>query len=222
MRSVSALIVFKTVDWILVDPLKSVYAKNVTHKSKYSSASYQYGSLRKGYIRLASIKAGNADDPIELEMNHVKFHPVAIYGDLPPFFPNVPTYEALSYAWGESENTVPIKLNGQPFSITPNLHSALLVLRDNPNPAPLWIDAISIDQNDLFEKDMQLRIMHLIYMNATRLLVWLGEDDKSLDLHAAAEIISHFKMKSGELRRKAKSIAQKAPSASVAAELGRQ
>ncbi|KAF7949487.1 uncharacterized protein EAE97_002996 [Botrytis byssoidea] len=107
----------------------------------------------------------------------------------------------------------PIKLNGQPFSITPNLHSALLVLRDNPNPAPLWIDAISIDQNDLFEKDTQPRIMHLIYMNATR----LGEDDKSLDLNAAAEIISHFEMKSGELRRKAESIAQKEPSADLQA-----
>ncbi|TGO66976.1 hypothetical protein BOTNAR_0050g00100 [Botryotinia narcissicola] len=111
----------------------------------------------------------------------------------------------------------PIKLNGQLFSITPNIHSALLFLRDTPNPAPLWIDTISIDQNDLFEKDTQLRIMHLIYMNATRVLVWLGEDDKSLDLHAAAEIISHFKMKSGELRRKAKSIAQKEPSADLQA-----
>ncbi|KAF7938340.1 hypothetical protein EAE99_002012 [Botrytis elliptica] len=202
-----------TIDWILVDPLKSVYAKNVTHKSKYSSASYQYGILRKGYIRLVSIKAGNADDPIELEMNHVKFHPVAIYGVLPSFFPNVPTYEALSYAWGESEDTVPIKLNGQPFNITTNLHSALLVLRDNSNPPSLWIDAICLDQNDPSEKDKQLRIMHLIYMNATRVLVWLGADDKSVDLHAAAEIISHFRMKKRELQRKAQSIAEKEPSA---------
>ncbi|TGO43798.1 hypothetical protein BCON_0854g00010 [Botryotinia convoluta] len=205
----------ETIDWILVDPLKSVYVKNVTHKSKDSSASYQYGILRKGYIRLVSIKAGNADDPIELEMNNVKFHPVAIYGDLPPFFPNVPTYEALSYAWGESDekDTVPIKLNGQPFNITPNLHSALHVLRDNSSPPSLWIDAICLDQNDPFEKDKQLRIMHLIYMNATRVLVWLGEDDKSVDLHAAAEIVSHFRMKRRELQRKAQSIAEKEPSA---------
>ncbi|TGO41012.1 hypothetical protein BHYA_0028g00540 [Botrytis hyacinthi] len=225
--------VFETVDWILVDPLKSVYAKNVTHKSKDSSASYQYGILRKGYIRLVSIKAGNPDDPIELEMNHVKFHPVAIYGDLPPFFPNVPTYEALSYAWGESEDTVytqcldiqvefeqsqlryrrPIKLNGQPFNITPNLHSALHVLRDNSSSSSLWINAICLDQNDPSEKDKQLQIMYLIYMNATRVLVWLGEDDKSVDLHAAAEIISHFRMKKRKLQRKSQSIAEKEPSA---------
>ncbi|KAF7893173.1 uncharacterized protein EAF02_000711 [Botrytis sinoallii] len=79
----------------------------------------------------------------------------------------------------------------------------------------MWIDAICIDQNDLFEKDTQLRVMHLIHTNATRVLVWLGEDDKTVDLHAATEIISHFKMKSGELRRKAKSIAQKEPSADL-------
>ncbi|TGO26712.1 hypothetical protein BPAE_0054g00200 [Botrytis paeoniae] len=107
----------------------------------------------------------------------------------------------------------PIKLNGQPFSITPNLHSALLVLRDNSNPSSLWIDAICLDQNDPFEKDEQLRVMHLIYINATRVLVWLGEDERSVDLHAAAEIISHFSMKKRELKWNAQSIAKKEPSA---------
>ncbi|TGO11396.1 hypothetical protein BTUL_0110g00070 [Botrytis tulipae] len=53
--------------------------------------------------------------------------------------------------------------------------------------------------------------MHLIYMNATRVLVWLGEDDKSVDLYAAAEIISHFRMRKRELQRKAKSIAEHEP-----------
>lgn len=107
----------------------------------------------------------------------------------------------------------PITLNGQPFSITPNLHSALLVLRDNPKPPSLWIDAICLDQNDLFEKDKQLRIMHLIYMNTTRVLAWLGEDDKSVDLPAAAKIISHFRMKTREFPRKVQPIDGKEPSA---------
>ncbi|KAF5878110.1 uncharacterized protein Bfra_000277 [Botrytis fragariae] len=97
----------ETIDWILVDHLKSIYVKNVTYKSKHSSESCQYRILRKGYILLVSIKAGNADDPIELEMNHVKFHSVTIYGDLPPFFPNVPTYEVLSYTWGECIRRIP-------------------------------------------------------------------------------------------------------------------
>lgn len=106
-----------------------------------------------------------------------------------------------------------IRLNGQPFSITPNLYSALLVLRDNPKPPSLWIDAICLDQNDPFEKDKQLRIMHLIYMNTTRVLVWLGEDDKSVDLPAAAKIISHFRMKNREFPRKVQSIYEKESSA---------
>lgn len=93
------------VDWILVDPLGSVYHKIVINKSKDPSTSYQYGILRKGYIRLVSIKAGNADDPIELEMNNIKFHPVSIYGDYSPLYPKVPKYEALSYAWGENNES---------------------------------------------------------------------------------------------------------------------
>ncbi|KAA8569811.1 hypothetical protein EYC84_002154 [Monilinia fructicola] len=143
-------------------------------------------------------------------MNNIKFHPVSIYGDYSPLYPKVPKYEALSYAWGENNESdnVLIKLNGQPFAITPNLHSALLVLRDNPNPPSLWIDAICLDQNDPFEKDKQLRIMHLIYMNATRVIIWLGEDDKSVDLHAAAEIVSHFRTKKRKLEKEIRSIAK--------------
>lgn len=93
----------ETIDWILVDPLTSAYYKSVTHKSKDSSTSYQYGILRKGYIRLFSIKPGVGDDSIEMEMKHVKFIPWAIYRDFLPLYPNVPKYEALSYAWGETD-----------------------------------------------------------------------------------------------------------------------
>ncbi|TEY44696.1 hypothetical protein BOTCAL_0346g00110 [Botryotinia calthae] len=50
-------------------------------------------------------------------------------------------------------------------------------------------------------------------MNATRVLVWLGEDDKSVDLPAAAKIISHFRIKKRELQRKVQSIDAKEPSA---------
>ncbi|KAB8298592.1 hypothetical protein EYC80_000771 [Monilinia laxa] len=68
-------------------------------------------------------------------MKNIKYYPVSIYEDYSPLYPNVPYYEALSYARGENDESdnVPIKLNGQPFTIAPNLHSALLVLRDNPN-----------------------------------------------------------------------------------------
>ncbi|KAF5878111.1 putative het-domain-containing protein [Botrytis fragariae] len=119
--------------------------------------------------------------------------------------------DGITTAVSTNEYSRPIKLNGQPFSTTPDLHFALLVLRDNSNPSSLWIDASCPDQNDRFEKDEQLRIMPLIYINATRVLVWLGEDEESVDLHAAAEIISHFSMKKREVQWKAQSIAKKEP-----------
>jgi hypothetical protein len=69
-----------------------------------------------------------------------------------------PTYEALSYAWGDTSVEGPyIFLNGEPFCIGVNLQAALLSLcseevGDGVNAERiLWIDAICINQNDIPE-----------------------------------------------------------------------
>ena len=55
-----------------------------------------------------------------------------------------PSYRALSYAWGDIDDTREILLHGQPFKITASLEKALKQLRRFDRPIILWADAISI------------------------------------------------------------------------------
>ncbi len=58
--------------------------------------------------------------------------------------------------------------------IRPNLESALRHLRDCNLPRLLWIDAISINQTDLHERNAQIKRMNNIYAWASRVVVWIG------------------------------------------------
>lgn len=89
-------------------------------------------------------------------------------------------YEALSYCWGDANDTRPIQCNGTTFSVTSNLEAALLRLRRPDAPRVLWVDAVCINQSNLAERASQVGQMRTIYRNAARVLVWLGRrEDKS-------------------------------------------
>ena len=103
-------------------------------------------------------------------------------------------YEALSYVWGHEAHNKRIQLNGQDFNITPNLHSALMALRHNiTKPKMLWIDAISISQNDVTEKNDQVIYMGSIYANCTQVLIWLGDEGGMT--REAIEFLNHVRSK---------------------------
>lgn len=87
-------------------------------------------------------------------------------------------YEALSYVWGSPVRSHSIIVNGCRFSITESLHTALLHLRDSQLERVLWVDAISIKQDDDNEKSKQIPLMRMIYAQARRVIVWLGEDNE--------------------------------------------
>ncbi|KAI8225327.1 Heterokaryon incompatibility protein 6, OR allele [Colletotrichum sp. SAR 10_96] len=82
-------------------------------------------------------------------------------------------YEALSYAWGSTDQSETITANGQILHVTKNLYSALEHLRQKENRI-LWIDAICIDQTNLQERGHQVGQMSDIYRQADQVLVWLG------------------------------------------------
>lgn len=99
-------------------------------------------------------------------------------------------YEALSYVWdndqeGSAGKCQQIKLDGQPFDITPNLDAALLKLRSHQFDRVLWVDAICINQNDKAEKSTQIPLTRAIYAQADHVIGWLGEafedGDKALE-----------------------------------------
>ncbi|KAJ8130370.1 hypothetical protein O1611_g3262 [Lasiodiplodia mahajangana] len=83
-------------------------------------------------------------------------------------------YEALSYVWGSANGYYSISVNGRVLSVTENLHTALLELRDRHIERVLWIDAICINQTDHPEKEEQIKLMAGIFSKASRVIVWLG------------------------------------------------
>lgn len=136
-----------------------------------------------GAIRLVKILPGNRCDDIrcKLRLDHLSEQ------DEPP------KYSALSYVWGDKENTRQIILDGHPFEVTRNLHAALLYLRDTMQTRFFWIDAICINQTDEEERSEQVKMMKRIYGMAEVTVVWLAEreglEGGSARMKAALEVL---------------------------------
>jgi hypothetical protein len=100
-------------------------------------------------------------------------------------------YDALSYVWGEPDKTRPIFIKKHSLSVTLNLHEALLRLRHNSIERIIWVDAVCINQENIEEKEQQIRFMAKIYGQANRVVVWLGEaadnSDQALEEIRAAK-----------------------------------
>ncbi len=106
-----------------------------------------------------------------------------------------PQYEAVSYRWGDPNDTEIILLSGQPSHVTTVLHAALRRLRLQDKPRLLWIDQLCIDQDNNEEKINQVRMMKNIYQSCSQCLIWFGEVQEHVkleDAHAAVELIKYL------------------------------
>ncbi|KAM0328542.1 hypothetical protein ACHAQA_004949 [Verticillium albo-atrum] len=88
-------------------------------------------------------------------------------------------YETLSYVWGSTLGSHTIIINEQPCAIGETLYQALVQFRRNGWYSPasqrmLWVDAISINQNDDVEKATEVQRMKSIYSLSEQSVVWLG------------------------------------------------
>jgi hypothetical protein len=89
-----------------------------------------------------------------------------------------PDYVALSYVWGKASSDDPmLHVDGHPLQIRASLWEALQELTTRVNPIRLWVDQICIDQNNETEKEQQVRLMSRIYVQAQRVIGWLGGHD---------------------------------------------
>jgi hypothetical protein len=100
----------------------------------------------------------------------------------------IPEFTALSYTWGSPENQKSILVNGCSIDITPNLYAGLMHIRRKKSNRVLWIDALCINQEDIFERSRQVPLMRDIYMVAEDVLVWLGPAAESVDASDAAAL----------------------------------
>jgi len=129
---------------------------------------YSELDIQAGDIRLVVLYPGKTGEPIRCSL-------------IQESLTQVRSYEALSYTWGDPRDTKPILLNERPFSATKNLEAALRHLRYEDDNRFIWIDAICINQNDIRERNLQVRRMLKIYSSAAQVLVWLGEGNEQSD-----------------------------------------
>src|SRR6186997_769638 len=79
-----------------------------------SHGSYPYTPLiGPKVIRLIDLQPGQKDDPVSVRLFSVSLE-------------SAPPYDAISYVWGDPDDTIPISCNGIPFPITRSLHWALI------------------------------------------------------------------------------------------------
>jgi hypothetical protein len=105
-----------------------------------------------------------------------------------------PRYAAISYAWGLPLPVVPIFLNGTEVLVRQNCRYALWQSYLHNTELLIWIDSICINQDDLEEKNVQVRIMGKIFRKASLVLASVGpHGDDSVFLCGA---IANFELRS--------------------------
>ncbi|RYP27167.1 hypothetical protein DL768_011319 [Monosporascus sp. mg162] len=96
-----------------------------------------------------------------------------------------PEYEALSYTWatesGDMTKCKTISISGMPSQVTQNCDNALRRIRHRYSVRHIWVDALCIDQHDTAERGHQVQLMHRIYAEAMRVLIYIGEADQTSD-----------------------------------------
>lgn len=124
---------------------------------------YTYAALSQDSagIRLLTVWPGAWDDEVRCDLQHTSLD-------------DKPSYEALSYTWGDANDTRQISLGGYPWSVTANLEVAIRYLRQEDRPRVIWIDALCINQADLEERARQVPRMQQIYKLADAVIAWLG------------------------------------------------
>jgi hypothetical protein len=128
-------------------------------------------------IRLITLQPGAEDDELHCTLIDANLRSSSVY-------------EAVSYVWGDETNKEKIICDGQEIEITKNLAALLRQFRPtktSTGPRTLWIDSICINQQDIPERNHQVRLMCEIYRKAQTVLVWLGNKDDGEDTAKAWE-----------------------------------
>jgi len=113
-------------------------------------------------FRLLHIHSGHDHDPIRVSIRHAEL------GE---------GHTCLSYTWGSELPQKQILVNGKLMNVRQNLWNFLRTARRYEYKHPIWIDAVCINQEDVEEKNHQVRFMSNIYNQAASVVVWLGLSD---------------------------------------------
>jgi hypothetical protein len=163
------------------DIIKSYHAALLQHFSASNPFSPKQSAMEplpSNHIRLLYIEAGTDESPIRCRLVTTSLEAS-------------PTYEALSYTWGSTEQGFTISCNNIPLLVTQNLYDAFQYLRNPEHERIMWIDAVCINQIDDQERTDQVGIMKDIYAKASRVVIWLGKESSEDEL--AFKMLNLFK-----------------------------
>ncbi|KAF5537201.1 hypothetical protein FNAPI_11487 [Fusarium napiforme] len=147
--------------------------------------SIKYPSLARGIPSLAYRKFVLENRQIRLFQLHPRTTTSSITGSfICAELSSRPVYTALSYTWGDGGANRKITiLNQDDLAIGENLWSFLRLQSSIITERTLfWIDAICIDQANIHERNHQVGLMRQIYTSATKVYVWLGQEDENSNI----------------------------------------
>ena len=108
--------------------------------------------------RLVRILPNNQTSTLSLELNEVNLDDDPVYG-------------AISYTWGNEQDTAFVIVNNVYVPIRQNLLNFFFHLRSQNYSRQLWVDALSIRQDNLIEKGQQVGMIGRIFRSAQKVLV---------------------------------------------------
>ena len=156
-------------------PLDDFYRLPIRLEVRPDLPAFQYyDSAHDMYLRLVRIlprKQGDDSGSQELECELRNFTRELL-----------PSYECLSYCWGQDTTTYPICLNGAVFEVRRTLATFLLQAQREEESSPwVWIDAMCVNQLSVEDKSHFVPMMDEIYWDAERIIIALGAGNEKLD-----------------------------------------
>jgi hypothetical protein len=127
---------------------------------------YTYLPLAEDEIRLLSVQ--KRDGETVYELIHVQFD-------------KAPRYTALSYCWEDQSPDQPLNCAGSTLLVTANVKNFLSYFCTQAEPQYIWIDGLCINQTDISEKNHQVGFMKSVYTKASKVVIWLGESNDSIN-----------------------------------------
>jgi hypothetical protein len=139
--------------------VRTLKARRATNSSIYRRR------LKPGHIRVLDLHpSSDPSAPIEGDLILVDLYTANI------------AYRAVSYCWGNEPLSRCITINGKQFWIRPNLERLLVDLRHEHDNRTLFVDFLCIDQEDVMERNVQVRLMSDVYSRAISVFIWLDEE----------------------------------------------
>jgi hypothetical protein len=155
--------------------------------SLIAAPSYQYLPLEESEFRLIRVLPERMST-VKCEIFHQSFDDTV-------------KYIAISYAWGDSVEKKLLVLEGALVPVATSLYDALESVRQKDKEVLVWIDALSIDQQNGIERAEQVRLMGQIYSQAESVAICLGpEADDSASAIKLLEKVANKTVSSQSIR----------------------